>query len=217
MNITNFIEKFKKTKDFLYKKIQNIKELKIFIKPFLILAVIYIIAFSAIIRANFLYIDDLGRTFNGYKDWDGFSRYTSNFLSTIIHCGNYLTEISPLTQIIAIVFLSISGIIILYVLTKKHNFTFWEYTSVAILGLSPYFLECISYKYDSPYMALSILASVFPMLFYNKKYISFIIVTMLSIIIVCTTYQASLGIFFFFLIIMAFIMWSRKDNLKDII
>lgn len=217
MNITNFIEKFKKTKDFLYKKIQNIKELKIFIKPFLILAVIYIIAFSAIIRANFLYIDDLGRTFNGYKDWDGFSRYTSNFLSTIIHCGNYLTEISPLTQIIAIVFLSISGIIILYVLTKKHNFTFWEYTSVAILGLSPYFLECISYKYDSPYMALSILASVFPMLFYNKKYISFIIVTMLSIIIVCTTYQASLGIFPMFVIIMAFIMWSRKDNLKDII
>ena len=89
MNITNFIEKFKKTKDFLYKKIQNIKELKIFIKPFLILAVIYIIAFSAIIRANFLYIDDLGRTFNGYKDWDGFSRYTSNFLSTINFCISY--------------------------------------------------------------------------------------------------------------------------------
>ena len=138
MNITNFIEKFKKTKDFLYKKIQNIKELKIFIKPFLILAVIYIIAFSAIIRANFLYIDDLGRTFNGYKDWDGFSRYTSNFLSTIIHCGNYLTEISPLTQIIAIVFLSISGIIILYVLTKSiiSHFgnilllQFWDYLHI---------------------------------------------------------------------------------------
>lgn len=217
MNISNLIERFKVQKDSFYKKIERIKELNVFIKPFLILAVIYIIGFSAIIRANFLYIDDLGRAISGYKDWDGFSRYTSNFLSTFIHCDNYLTDVSPLTQIIAVAFLAISGLIILYVLTKKHSFTFWEYTSVAILGLSPYFLECISYKYDSPYMALSILASVFPMLFYNKKYIFFIIATMLSIIIVCTTYQASLGIFPMFAIIMTFVMWSKRENLNKIL
>ena len=218
MNITNVIvDYYKKAKKKFFEKFENIKKLKVFIKPFLILSVIYIIAFSAIIRANFLYVDDLGRAYSGYKDWDAFSRYTSNFLATFIHCGNYLTEISPLTQIIAIAFLSISGIIILYVLTKKHSFTFWEYTSVAILGISPYFLECISYKYDSPYMALSILAAVFPMLFYNKKNIFFIITTMLSVIISCTTYQASLGIFPIFVILMAFIMWSKKDNFKDII
>ena len=81
MNITNVIvDYYKKAKKKFFEKFENIKKLKVFIKPFLILSVIYIIAFSAIIRANFLYVDDLGRAYSGYKDWDAFSRYTSNFL-----------------------------------------------------------------------------------------------------------------------------------------
>ena len=54
----------------------------------------------------------------GYKEWSNFSRYTSYYLSSFIHTSDYLTDISPLTQIIAIVFLAISGIIILHLFKR---------------------------------------------------------------------------------------------------
>ena len=62
---------------------------------------VYFIGIIAIIRANFYYIDDLGRSVEGYRGWENFSRYLSNFFSLFIHGGFYLTDISPLPQIIA--------------------------------------------------------------------------------------------------------------------
>ena len=88
-------------------------------KPFLILTIIFLIGIYPIIRANYNYIDDIGRVAHGYKGWENFSRYISCFLSNFIHADSYLTDISPLPQIIAIILLSISGLIILHALSKK--------------------------------------------------------------------------------------------------
>lgn len=192
-------------------------EIRKFIKPFLILFSIYLIGYLAIIRANFAYIDDLGRVLSGYKGWENFSRFTSNFLSSFIHTSNYLTDISPLTQIIAIVFLSLAGLIILHVLTGKYSFTITEYTSVLIIGFTPYFLECISYKFDSPYMALSILAAVIPLLFYKKNNILYFILSIASILIVSTTYQAGSGIYPMFVVLLCLVMWGENKEIKDIL
>ena len=38
---------------------------------------IYLLAFSAIIRANYTYADDIGRTFAGYHGWLDWSRSTT--------------------------------------------------------------------------------------------------------------------------------------------
>jgi hypothetical protein len=62
------------------------------------------------------------------------------------------------------------------------------------IGLSPYFLECFSYKFDAPYMAVSILASVFPFLFVNKRW-GFFAASIASLLIMFMTYQAASGIF----------------------
>lgn len=202
-------------------KLKDIKEkilnYKFVIKPTLILTIIYIIAISAILRANYNYVDDMGRVHNGNKGWDDFSRYTSNFLSTFIHADNYLTDVSPLPQIIACIILALSGVILLHIITNKKEFSIWELIATLPLGLSPYFLECISYKYDSPYMALSILASIFPLLFYKKGKIKYTIATILSILIVCTTYQAASGIFPMLVIFISMKQWNENNNIKNII
>ena len=72
---------------------QKGRELK---KPFLALLAIYLIGISAILRANFNYIDDMGRVYSGYKGWGNFSRHTNMVLSGLLHADNYLTDISPL-------------------------------------------------------------------------------------------------------------------------
>lgn len=193
------------------------KEIRQWIKPFLIIFCIYFIGVLAIIRANFNYIDDMARINQGYKGWDNFSRFISNFLSYFIHVDNYLTDVSPLTQIIAIIILSISAIILLYIWSSKKIFTVWQYVAIIPLGLSPYFLECISYKYDSPYMAISIFASIMPLLFRKKNMFFYGIMSAVGILIVCMTYQAASGIFPMIVVVLALKEWSQNDDKKHVL
>ncbi len=51
-------------------------------KQFLILLSVYLLAFSAIIRANYSYVDDMGRAYAGYHGWLDWSRWTTEILAT---------------------------------------------------------------------------------------------------------------------------------------
>lgn len=183
--------------------------------PFLCLSAIYLIAISAIIRANFYYIDDLGRAATGYKGWENFSRYVSNFLSSFIHADNYLTDISPLTQLIAVFLMALSGIIVIWLFSETTTISIWSIIAIIPLGLSPYFLECLSYKYDSPYMALSVFSCLFPFLLRKRGYIIYSIASVLGILLMCTTYQAASGIYPMLVVFLCFRQWNKGENLKD--
>jgi hypothetical protein len=213
-------DKYIQFKNKLIVECNNLKEkYKYLIKPFFILLILYSIALYPIVRVNFNYIDDLGRVNEGYKHWDNYSRFTSEYLSTFIHTSNYLTDISPLPQLIAVMLLALASVIILHLFKREEKITFLNIVSVISLGLSPYFLECLSYKYDSPYMALSILISVIPFLFYGakkSKKIIFSILTIFCTIIMCTTYQAASGIIPMLALFLAFKYWNEKD-LKEAI
>lgn len=184
-------------------------------KPFMALIIIYTIAFCSIFRANFNYIDDMGRAYNGYKNWGSFSRYLSNFLSTFIHGNNFLSEISPLPQLIAILFLSLASLITIYVITEKKEISWWEIIAVLPLGLSPYFLECISYKFDAPYMALSILVSVLPLIFYKQGAFIYSTTIFTCTLAMCATYQAASGIFPMLVALLSFKKWNRGESWKE--
>ena len=123
-----------------------------------------------------------------------FSRPSSEFLSHIVHTDSFLADISPLTQLIAIAVIAISCILLLKVISGKSKFSLWQIASVLPLGINPFFLECLSFKFDSPYMAVSVLASIIPvLLIHNMLY--FFCITFICVLIICTTYQVSLGIF----------------------
>lgn len=186
-------------------------------KSYAILTVIFLIGISAILRANFYYIDDMGRTAQGYRGWDDFSRFISNGLSTIIHTDTYITDISPFTQLIAVLTLATSGIILLYVIYERRTFSILELIAVIPLGLNPYFLECISYKFDAPFMALSILAAIFPLLFRNSSTPKYITASTIGTIMVCSTYQAASGIFPMTVLLVSLNMWLKNRPWQKIL
>ncbi len=190
------------------------------VKPFFIFLIIYFIAMYPIFRANFNYIDDIGRVNFGYKGWEYFSRFTSEYLSSFVHSSDYLTDISPLPQILAILIISLSSVILIHLFKKdKKKIGMMYILSVIPLGLCPYFLECLSYKFDSIYMALSILVSVFPFLLYDKtnsKKIMFCIVNVIGTIIMCTSYQASSGIVPLITLFLSYKYWNNKENKEAI-
>lgn len=188
------------------------------LRPFITLFLIYLLAISAILLAGVHYADDIARTSYGYAGWSGFSRYLSEVLSRGLHADNYLSNIAPLPQIIAVGLLAITSVIMICLISGKEIFQkkwttwIWRVIAVTPLGLCPYFLECLSYQYDAPYMALSILFVMFPLIFRKKSRKLYLTMVIIGTLGMCMTYQASAGIFLVLIIFLSLKDWSEGDR-----
>jgi len=121
-----------------------------------------------------------------------------------------------LPQIIAALFIAIASVLLVYIISEGKVTKIACFLSLPI-GLSPYFLECFSYKFDAPYMALSVLASIVPFLF-MRNYIVFIVSSIISLLIMCLTYQSSSGIYVIISIMLCFKTWNERGKTgKEII
>lgn len=203
--------------EYLKSKIKKIVEYHTFLKkPFAVMVLIYMVGILAIIRANCYYIDDIERAASGMNGFDFFGRYISYFLAQFVHADHYLTDISPFPQMMAVVFLALSAAFFVYIVTGKTSYNAWNYLALIPLGLSPYFLECLSFKFDAPYMALSILGSVMPLLWREKKRIFYILACAIGSLTFCMTYQAASGIFPMLVVFMCVKDWNDGKSIKEI-
>jgi len=182
------------------------------IKPVLLMSGVYLLGILSIIRANFLYADDIRRSISGYRGWYNWSRYVSEFSSILIHGDSHMTDISPLPQLLAILVLAVSTVLLVYVLNNRKITIIGLLASVPI-GLSPYMLGCLSYQFDAPYMALSVLSSIVPFLFLARKK-AFAFCSIISLLVMCMTYQAASGIYLLVTLVLCFNDWNgkRKTN-----
>jgi hypothetical protein len=177
---------------------------------FLILAAVYFIGIFTIIRSNSYYNDDLDRSLKGYRGWAVWGRYLADFLSAVLHMNLRLNDISPLPQLISVGLMAASTLIFLRAAAGE-NISLPFIIAALPIGLSPYFMENYSYKYDSPYMALSVLFSVVPFLFY-KNHVVYTITSFVCLVGMCMSYQSSSGIYIIVAALIAFRMWIKKDT-----
>ena len=138
-------------------------------KAVILLACIYLLGMFAILRADFSYGDDLGRVLLGNRGWIQESRYVSELLSILMNAGLRLTDLSPLPQILACIILAVSGVLLLDLFHPDEPIRIRKVLLLVPFGLNPYFLECLSYKFDSPFMACSILFSILPFFFQKSR------------------------------------------------
>ncbi|WP_026488649.1 glucosyltransferase domain-containing protein [Butyrivibrio sp. XBB1001] len=181
-----------------------------------ILFFIYLIAFSSILRADFNYADDIMRKYIGYHGWMDWSRWTTTILSNVMHADWDLIDISPFPQIIACLFLAVSSLMLVKVFSKTGKVSFMNLLASLAVGLCPYFFGCISFKYDSPYMAMSIMVSILPFLFRKSGYKKFYIISLICLLLMITTYQTSSGIYPTIVVFLAVDMFCEDEELKDI-
>lgn len=178
---------------------KNFLALKPFLKPFLILFLIYIVAMLAVFRAGVSFTDDQRRAIAGGAWLRDFNRHSSTALALLMNVNDRLLDISPWPQILGLAFLSIAGVILTYVFCDK-KIKYLPLVLTAFIGLLPLTTECWLYKFDAPFMALSLLVSVLPILWWPKKMEKkalrkFGIVALICMLIIWTTYQASSGVF----------------------
>ena len=197
-----------------------LRENKFLVKPFLVMTMLYLAGISAIILAGVHYADDVARTNYGYSGWVGFSRYFSTLMAFGLHADGYLTNIYPLPQILAVVILAVASVLLTCVVSGKDVFrkkwTKWIWYLIAVLplGLSPYMLECLAYQYDAPYMAISVLFAVLPLVFRKKSKWLYGLAIFVGVIIICTSYQAAVGIIPMLVVLVAVKNWNSGEKGK---
>lgn len=220
----SFVSSFLHEKETKWKSmIQRIYH-SVYFKYFWILFLIYIIALIPLFLAHFNYIDDLGRSVLGARNFN-FNRILSDFLAIFIHGGGHITDISPWTQMIAVLFMAMGSTILIKIfsLCKEEKIRISYLFASIPFAISPYFMENLSYKYDAPYMALSVLLCVVPFLFYHKETknkksnIIYFLVSSICIFGMCTTYQSSSGIYPSIAVMLTLSMILSKVEWKEIL
>ena len=162
-------------------------------RPFAALLLIYCIGIFSIIRANRLYLDDIGRALYGYADWATAARPMAELLSWIFYLGQGTVDASPFTQILAAAFLATASLALCLALRVRLD---WSALLATVpLGLSPYGLENLSYRFDAPLMALAILLAIVPFLFFYRNRKAFFITALVALFCCASIYQAALGVY----------------------
>lgn len=180
---------------------------------FIFIFSIFIVGISTIIRANYSYIDDMGRAAQGYNHLDTWSRFLAGALAVIVHASPVLMDISPLPQLLACLILTFGAFVFAYIATGK-KITWLSCITALPIGLSPYFMENLTFKFDAPYMALAVVFSIIPFLFINDKK-AFVAVSILGLLGTCFTYQSASGVYIVLTIFFSFLFYyERSWNIK---
>lgn len=183
---------------------------------FAILFGIYLLGISALLRANVYYNDDNWRFSGGSRGWDDWSRFFTERSSIYFFGGKFAVDVSPYSQILAVAILALVGILLLGLLYRRKVFTIWEVVALVPLGLNPFFMTNLSYKFDAPFMVFSLLAAVFPLVFRFASARWYILACFLGSLLVLTSYQASFGIFPMLVILLLLRMWQEKGWHKEL-
>ncbi|MBY5031586.1 glucosyltransferase domain-containing protein [Streptococcus suis] len=184
---------------------------------FAILFGIYLLGISALLRANIYHDDDQGRFFVGQRGWADWSRFFTDRSSIYFFGSKFAVDVSPYSQILAVAILALVGILLLGLLYKRKAFTIWEVVALVPLGLNPFFIDNLSYKFDAPFMAFSLLAAVFPLVFRLSGARWYVLACFLGSLLVLTSYQASFGIFPMLVILLLLRMWQEKGWHQELV
>lgn len=163
--------------------LNNVKDTKLVLLLFVILLWIY-----SILSPNVYYFDDNYRAAGGFYNWGGDFRPFADWLYYFIGLGTNFTDLTPLPQIIAILFtFLIYRLYVIYIFKCKSLYI--ETCIFLPIVFSPFLLSNLYFRYDSIFMLFSMYLAVYAViLINNNKYLY----SLLIIFISCGFYQPSI-------------------------
>lgn len=146
-----------------------------------------------IIMADRSYIDDLNRTTFGFYSWIGNARPFADAIMMAINFGGENTDLSPMPLLIGLLSYSIVSVLYIRGYANGTSRLITVLLSLSLL-INPFFLQNLSYKYDSLPMLISVCLLIIPFISKSSGLILSCIYSAL-ISISLGMYQASVGIF----------------------
>ncbi|MDR2977345.1 MAG: glucosyltransferase domain-containing protein [Streptococcaceae bacterium] len=156
--------------------------------------VIYFVALCSIGLINYPYIDDAVRRLDGKANFGlHYSRWGSEFVSWIFQGSSHLTDRGLTPFILSALILTLASFIIqAALLGEKINYL--SSAASVIVGLNPWFLNAVAYRFDGPLISLSLLFAVLPFIWWKAK-LNFTVAALISIFLMYNFYQASTGVY----------------------
>ncbi len=187
-----------------------------FARYFKFAAIIYLIGIFGLLIADVYYRDDQGRAMFGFVGYLNESRVISEYGSYLLGMRDYKTRLiadaSPLFQMMAAIVLAFGSVILVKVVSG--NLSYWSIIASLPLGLSPYFLSNLSYKFDSHFMALSVVAPIIPFL-YVRRLSLFALISIPALLVMFTTYQSSHAIYILLVLFIALCGLNEIQGFKS--
>ena len=171
--------------------LQKIIQKHVTSRYYIALVLVYLAGISAMLRANVFYFDDFGRALYGYADWLPSARPLTELFAWIFYLGPTTMDASPLTQIVAVIILAATSLVLIPAVRMR--FSWWVVLCVIPVGLSPYGMENLTYKFDSPSMALSLFCAVLPAYIVQKHTKGTFIAAAMLAFASASLYQPAIG------------------------
>lgn len=186
------------------------------IKQISAIFITYMVTILSIGIVNYPYIDDVGRQVSGSTGFaSSYARYFSEYSSYLVQGSHHLTDLGLTTFILSAVIMSIVSVLVLFLIFDGKRITWISALTSVLLGINPWFLEALSFRFDSPYICLSVLVSVIPFLFYKKNTVHYFLISTICIFLMCNAYQASSGIYPVMLLLLVFKDLIQNTNILD--
>ncbi|MDR2124199.1 MAG: glucosyltransferase domain-containing protein [Desulfovibrio sp.] len=160
-------------------------------QAFILLFSLYCIGFAGLLRADRLYLDDMGRALYGYADMARAGRPLAELLSALLYLYPGTVDASPFSQLAAAGLTAEAALL----LCRALRIRLTPVVAAACLpfGLGPYGLETFSYRFDAPLTAAGVLLAVLPFLRLRGK--RFFVPALLCVFASASVYQPCLNVY----------------------
>ncbi|MDR2833784.1 MAG: glucosyltransferase domain-containing protein [Streptococcaceae bacterium] len=181
------------------------------------LLIIYLSTLVPVGFVNFPYIDDNLRRANGIPNFGAhYSRWVSEIASWVVQGSRRVTDLGLTTFILSAFILTVTSVLFVYVLVGKKA-TILSFILSSIIGLNPWFLNAVAFRFDTPYISLSLLFSVLPFLWWKKEKRNFVIFSTIGLFCMYNTYQASSGIYLVLALLMLLTDFLNGKEVKNVV
>jgi len=183
-------------------------------RPFVVIFCLILLFFYNILTTNYYYIDDLGRSLEGYSGWSRNGRPLADLFFYVISFGSPLPDISPIPQVLGIASLSLGIYLTGKTYLGKYNRSFLVYLLCLPIALSPFYLENMSYKYDAFPMSLSVLCAMLPFVINIKGKTALFLICVVSLLVSLSLYQASMNIYIIYTILYVMMYFKKGSDIE---
>ncbi|GAB2025281.1 glucosyltransferase domain-containing protein [Lactovum odontotermitis] len=177
---------------------------------------VYFVALCSIGIVNYPYIDDTVRRLNGRPNFGlHYSRWGSEFFSWLFQGTRHLTDQGLMPFILSALILTATSFIIQSALLGE-KINYLSSLASVIVGLNPWFLNAVAFRFDGPLISLSLLSAVVPFIWWKDK-TRFGIISVCAVFLMYNFYQASSGVFFLVAFGLLFLELLRGRSLNKVL
>ncbi|MDR1685596.1 MAG: glucosyltransferase domain-containing protein [Desulfovibrio sp.] len=160
-------------------------------QAFILLFSLYCVGSAGILRADRLYLDDMGRALYGYADMAQAGRPLADLLSALFYLHSGTVDASPFSLFAAAGLTA--GAALLLCRALRIRLTPAVVAACLPFGLGPYGLENLSYRFDAPLTAAGVLFAVLPFCRLRGKH--FFVPALLCVFASASIYQPCLNVY----------------------